>query len=58
MTRFLRRAAWIAVLPLVLLPGLASARDCARPKDTSAGLCLPGAVWDEATASCVTLPAS
>lgn len=58
MTRPLRGAALIAVLPLMLMPGLASARDCMKPKDTTASLCRPGAIWDEASASCVIQPAS
>ncbi|SEB58515.1 hypothetical protein [Rhodobacter sp. 24-YEA-8] len=58
MTRPLRGAALIAVLPLMLMPGLASARDCMKPKDTTASLCTPGAVWDEASGSCLIQPAS
>ncbi|WP_157970891.1 hypothetical protein [Pseudogemmobacter bohemicus] len=58
MTSRMRVAAMIAVLPLMLMPGLASARDCTKPKDTTASTCLPGSVWDETSSACVAQPAS
>lgn len=58
MTSRMRMAAMIAVLPLMLMPGLASARDCMKPKDTTASTCLSGSVWDETSSTCVAQPAS
>ncbi len=58
MTNRLRMATLIAVLPLMMLPGLASARDCMKPKDVTASACAAGATWDEASGTCVLSPSS
>ena len=56
MTRPLQKLALIALLPMLMLPGLAAA-DCVKSKDT-ASACMAGTSWDPATGHCVAKPSS
>lgn len=44
---------------LALLPVTATAEGCRDNAESSASMsCLPGTIWDEATATCIAAPSS
>jgi hypothetical protein len=56
----MKHAAFLAVLALTLLPGLAAAGPgCQGDKlEETAASCAPGTTWDSATSACVENPTS
>jgi hypothetical protein len=56
----MKRAAFLAVLTVTLLPSLAAAGPgCKGEKmEETAASCAPGTTWDSATSACVANPTS
>jgi hypothetical protein len=54
----MKQTALITVLAATLLSGAAMAQCRGEHIDQTAASCLPGMVWDEATAACVDNPTS
>lgn len=54
----MKKASFLAVLALTILPNLASATCMGGHADQTAASCMAGTVWDEIKGTCVEKPTS